>query len=85
MEEIIHLPENQNDLYLFTTIAVPWVADTSRDLGTPELRKRMQEALLDALKQHGAPCVMIDKTDYNVRFQRAVNATVQLLAQTPAF
>ena len=81
VEEIIHLPENQNDLYLFTTTDVPWVADTSRDLGTPTLRRVMQNALLEALRRHGAPFLMIEGADHKARFQSAVAATEQLLAR----
>ena len=74
VEELIHHRENQNDLYLFTTIDVPWIPDTSRDLGSPELRARMQQELLTAVREHGAPCVMIDGSDWTRRFENAAAA-----------
>jgi HTH-type transcriptional repressor of NAD biosynthesis genes len=74
VEEIVRHSENQNDLYLFTSIDVPWVADTSRDLGAPEMRRRMQEQLLIALTEHGAPYVMIEGGDWDGRFTQAVCA-----------
>lgn len=74
VEELIGHPENQNDLYLFTSIDVPWVPDTSRDLGTPQLRSKMQRNLLSALVVHGTPYVMIEGSDWNSRFSQAIAA-----------
>jgi len=74
VQELIDHPENQNDLYLFTTIDVPWVADTSRDLGTPELRGKMQADLLAALEQHGTPYELIDGPDWDARLRKAIAA-----------
>jgi NadR type nicotinamide-nucleotide adenylyltransferase len=72
--ELINLQENRNDYYLFTTIDVPWVTDTSRDLGTPQLRAKMQQDLLAALVRHGAPYAMIEGGDWESRFRQAVAA-----------
>jgi HTH-type transcriptional repressor of NAD biosynthesis genes len=74
VEEIISLPDNQNDLYLFTSIDVPWVADTSRDLGEPAARSKMQRELLEALQRHGRPYAMIEGSDWEERFRQAVEA-----------
>ena len=74
LEAIVRHPENQNDLYLFTSIDVPWVPDTSRDLGTPELRLKMQRDLLAALTIHGAPFVLLGGADWDSRFAQAVVA-----------
>lgn len=74
VQEIILDPDNQNDLYLFTNIDVPWVADTSRDLGAPELRAKMQQDLLDALARHHRPYVLIKGIDWDDRFRQAVAA-----------
>ncbi len=74
VNEIIRHPENKNDLYVFTSIDVPWVADTSRDLGTPQMRAKMQRELLDALIQHGTPYVIIEGNGWDSRFTQAVVA-----------
>jgi HTH-type transcriptional regulator, transcriptional repressor of NAD biosynthesis genes len=72
--ELISHPANQNDLYLLTSIDVPWVPETSRDLGTPELRAKMQRDLLAALQGRGRPYVMISGSDWEDRFRQAVAA-----------
>lgn len=74
VEDLIRDPANQNDLYLFTSIDVPWVPDTSRDLGTPELRAKMQRDLRDALEQHGKLFVMITGRDWEDRLRQAIAA-----------
>ncbi|MDB5172963.1 MAG: transcriptional regulator [Phycisphaerales bacterium] len=84
VEEIIHLPESQNDFYLFTSIDVPWVADTSRDLGTPELRALMQRNLLDALIGHGTPHAMVTGSNWRNRFDQAVAAVDRYIFKKPS-
>jgi HTH-type transcriptional repressor of NAD biosynthesis genes len=84
VEELIKHPDNQNDLYLFTSIDVPWVADTSRDLGTPELRMKMQQDLLAALVAHGARYIRIEGSDWDERFAQAVAAVNRHIFQQPS-
>jgi len=61
------------DLYLFTDIDVPWVPDTSRDLGEPCLREKLKADLLRELERRGLPYVMI-RGNWEERFARAVSA-----------
>lgn len=61
------------DLYLFTDIDVPWVPDTSRDLGAPWQRQQMKDALLSHLTQRGLPYVMVSGS-WDRRWQLAVQA-----------
>jgi HTH-type transcriptional repressor of NAD biosynthesis genes len=61
------------DLYLFTDIDVPWVPDTSRDLGAPEQRQAMRQYLLVQLERRNLPYALI-KGDWGDRFRLAVEA-----------
>jgi HTH-type transcriptional repressor of NAD biosynthesis genes len=81
VDQIVHHPENQNDLYLFTSIDVPWVADTSRDLGAPEIRMNIQAKLQSALREHESLYVMIEYNDWESRFTQAVSAVDRFIFQ----
>jgi HTH-type transcriptional repressor of NAD biosynthesis genes len=61
------------DLYLFTDIDVPWVPDTSRDLGAPEQRQTMRRSLLAHLERRDLPYLLI-AGDWGDRFRLAVKA-----------
>ena len=82
VEELIGHPRNQNDFYLFTTVDVPWVADTSRDLGSPAARSKMQTDLREALDRHGTPYAMIDGSDWDGRLRKAVSAVDRFVFKT---
>jgi HTH-type transcriptional regulator, transcriptional repressor of NAD biosynthesis genes len=47
------------DLYLFFEIDVPWVADGTRDLGEPDVRKRMRDMFRNALVERNIPFITI--------------------------
>jgi len=66
MHQFVHL-------YLFTDIDVPWIPDTSRDLGAPAQRALMRQRMLDQLDQRGLPYVMISG-DWETRFASAIRA-----------
>ena len=61
------------DLYLFTDIDVPWVPDSSRDLGEPGQRAHMKRTLLDHLERRHLPYVLITGS-WEQRFRTAVQA-----------
>jgi HTH-type transcriptional repressor of NAD biosynthesis genes len=83
VEEIITLPENRNDLCLLLKPDVPWVKDTSRDLGEPVVREEMYERFQRALADcYGGNYVSISGT-WQERFDRAVAAVDGLLARSP--
>ena len=50
----------------------PWVADGMRSLGTPEARGRFEQRLLDIFTQHNIEPHMVDKPDYDARYQQAL-------------
>ncbi len=60
-------------LYLVTDIDVPWVADSSRDLGEPQQRAMMKDKHLAELKSRGLPYVMITG-NWEQRLAKAIDA-----------
>lgn len=57
----------------------PWVADGMRSLGTPEARGRFEQRLLDIFTQHNIEPHMVDKPDYDARYQQALIFIDQLI------
>ncbi len=51
---------------------VPWVEDGMRSLGSPEARGRFEQLLLDIFARHNIEPHMIDKPDYDARYQQAL-------------
>jgi HTH-type transcriptional repressor of NAD biosynthesis genes len=76
IDELVARPENRNDLYLFTDIDVPWVAEPGRDFGAPALRRQMDERFRRLLESHNIPYVRITG-DWEARFEKAVGAIEQ--------
>lgn len=50
----------------------PWVADGMRSLGTEEARGRFEQRLLDIFARHNIDPYLIDKPDYEARYQQAI-------------
>lgn len=50
----------------------PWIDDGMRSLGTPEARGRFEQRLLDIFARHQIEPYMIDKPDYDARYQQAL-------------
>ena len=50
----------------------PWVADGMRSLGDAEARGRFEQRLLDIFARHDIEPYMIDKPDYDARYQQAL-------------
>ncbi|WP_201527360.1 multifunctional transcriptional regulator/nicotinamide-nucleotide adenylyltransferase/ribosylnicotinamide kinase NadR [Psychrobacter frigidicola] len=50
----------------------PWVADGMRSLGNPDARGRFEQRLLDIFSRHNIQPHLIDKPDYDARYQQAV-------------
>ncbi|ALF59384.1 multifunctional transcriptional regulator/nicotinamide-nucleotide adenylyltransferase/ribosylnicotinamide kinase NadR [Psychrobacter urativorans] len=50
----------------------PWVADGMRSLGNPEARGRFEQRLLDIFFRHDIQPHVIDKPDYDARYQQAL-------------
>jgi NadR type nicotinamide-nucleotide adenylyltransferase len=80
IDEIVARPDNQFDLYLFTQVDVPWVAEAGRDFGTPELRRAMQHRFGRLLEERHLPYVTIEG-DWDQRFQRACEAVDGMLSR----
>jgi HTH-type transcriptional regulator, transcriptional repressor of NAD biosynthesis genes len=74
VEQIIELPDNRNDLYLLLTPEVPWVADTSRDLGNPQTRQLMFQLFKNELKNRSLPFITISGKDWDQRLHSAIAA-----------
>jgi HTH-type transcriptional repressor of NAD biosynthesis genes len=51
---------------------VPWVADGMRSLGNPDARGRFEQRLLDIFDHHNIQPHLIDKPDYDARYQQAL-------------
>ena len=65
-------------LYLFSDIDIPWVPDTSRDLGTPHLRAVMRDKLLRQLDARRLPYAIITGRGAQ-RLDRAVQTVREYL------
>ena len=79
VEQILSLPENRDDLCLLLSADVPWVKDTSRDLGEPAVREEMYDRFENVLRErYGSRCVRISGT-WQQRFEAAVAAVDALL------
>ena len=50
----------------------PWIDDGMRSLGTPEARGRFEQRLVDIFARHDIQPYLIDKPDYEARYQQAV-------------
>ena len=59
------------DLYLLLNIDVPWVDDGTRDF--PHKRKEHFERIKKELEDNKIPYVLISGSDYQERFEKAVN------------
>lgn len=64
---------NQNDLYLLLDTDLPWVKDTSRDLGEPEVRLEMYNRFKEKLDRYGKRYVVISGQG-DERLQNAIVA-----------
>ncbi|TXD96433.1 multifunctional transcriptional regulator/nicotinamide-nucleotide adenylyltransferase/ribosylnicotinamide kinase NadR [Psychrobacter frigidicola] len=51
----------------------PWVADGMRSLGNPDARGRFEQRLLAIFTRHNIEPYLIDKPDYDARYQQAVS------------
>ncbi|WP_350560108.1 multifunctional transcriptional regulator/nicotinamide-nucleotide adenylyltransferase/ribosylnicotinamide kinase NadR [Psychrobacter sp. CAL346-MNA-CIBAN-0220] len=51
----------------------PWIADGMRSLGNPKARGRFEALLLDIFACHNIYPHMIDKPDYDARYQQALS------------
>ena len=50
----------------------PWVADGMRSLGDSDARGRFEQRLLDIFNRHDIAPYLIDKPDYDARYQQAL-------------
>ena len=50
----------------------PWVADGMRSLGDTDARGRFEQRLLDIFARHNIAPYLIDKPDYDARYQQAL-------------
>ena len=50
----------------------PWVADGMRSLGDSDARGRFEQRLLDIFNRHNIQPYLIDKPDYDARYQQAL-------------
>jgi NadR type nicotinamide-nucleotide adenylyltransferase len=68
------------DMYLLTDIDVPWVADTSRDLGEPWQRQKIRRDIQTQLERRNLPYTII-RGEWNERFRLAVHTVDQMLTR----
>ena len=66
------IDEFRSDYTIMLDNNVPWVDDGMRSLGTPEARGRFEQLLLDIFARHHIEPHMIDKPDYDARYQQAL-------------
>jgi NadR type nicotinamide-nucleotide adenylyltransferase len=78
VEEIIRSAEGRNDFYLLADIDLPWVADTSRDLGEPAVRRKMMRDFEAGLEEMGVPWARVTGTG-EARVENAVAAVERFL------
>jgi HTH-type transcriptional regulator, transcriptional repressor of NAD biosynthesis genes len=74
VDQIIELADNRNDLYLLLTPDVPWIPDTSRDLGSPHIRQLMFQRFKNELENRSLPFVIISGNDWDQRLRDAIAA-----------
>lgn len=74
-------PANQNDFYLLLDMDLPWVKDSTRDLGEPETRREMFERFKEKLDRNGKPYVVI-RGDGEERLRNAIAAVDGFLGAT---
>jgi HTH-type transcriptional regulator, transcriptional repressor of NAD biosynthesis genes len=82
IDEMIDLPENRNDLYLLLKPDVPWVPDTSRDLGDPQVRWKLYERYEQELARRKISYVAIGG-DWDARFEQSVDVVRRMILNRP--
>ncbi len=66
------IDEFRADFTIMLDNNTPWVDDGMRSLGTPEARGRFEQRLLDIFARHNIEPYLIDKADYDARYQQAI-------------
>ena len=66
------IDEFRADFTIMLDNNTPWVDDGMRSLGTPEARGRFEQRLLDIFARHNIERYLIDKADYDARYQQAI-------------
>lgn len=81
LDAIAANPRNQNDLYLLMDTDIPWVKDTTRDLGDPAVRAEMFERFRSKLDKYNKPYVLVGGQGED-RFNNAVAVVDRYLLNT---
>ena len=66
------IDEFRADFTIMLDNNTPWVDDGMRSLGTPEARGRFEQRLIDIFTRHNIEPYLIDKPDYDARYQQAI-------------